>query len=118
MDTRGVKTELIRKYVKSNSDIENGTYNDMWNGYLGETIPAMTNRDMERQFLIENGATPANGSLADLWDSFLAHEGFTTGSIQDRMRAFFNTTDVLGFLMTETGDSLLLEDIDSYELEE
>lgn len=54
-------------------------------------------RNMERAFYIDEGAT-GGGSINDLEYSFLAAKGFSTGSLNDRWKAYLISLGYSGAL--------------------
>lgn len=55
--------------------------------------PGVSWNDLVRRRLVA-ALTAPYGSLADLWDRWLTTQGFTTGSLQDKMRRYWDANSV------------------------
>lgn len=81
--------------VVSQSDIQgfisrNGGSGKSFTGFaISQTASGKTKQEAQSSWLIVKGGS--GKTLNDQWGTYLGTKGFTTGSLKERMRAFFKT---------------------------
>ena len=82
---RVIPKSLQASYSGRNS----GSSKDFYAHAKGQSASGKTKAEIESAWLIAKGGSGA--SLNAQWGSYLATKGFTTGTLKERMTAFFKT---------------------------
>lgn len=68
----------------------NGGSGKHWHGFAKtQTAVGSKKNEIEASWLVAKGGS--GRTLEALWGSYLATKGFTTGTLKERMKAFFKT---------------------------
>jgi len=81
---RIVRPSLVKSYIA-----RNGGTGDLNALFIAQTGTGKKKNEIQNSWLAAKGGT-GKGS-AELWGSYLATKGFTTGSLKERMKAFFTS---------------------------